>query len=88
MLKNFGLIWVFLIGGGCTPPPFDFDSCKTQCDLCTINNCTDICSQLQNGIDSINCTTESHALWDCALIVGCTFGDECIDEINDFLLCQ
>lgn len=69
-------------------PPFDFEHCKKQCDLCTINNCTDICNQLQNDHKRLNCHMESQALWNCVLVAGCTIGDECIKEINDFLLCE
>jgi hypothetical protein len=88
MFKQLAIAFVLLTGWGCMPPPFDFEYCKKQCDLCTINNCTDICNQLQNDHRRLNCHMESQVLEDCVINAGCTNGDECIEEYVNFLLCD
>ena len=82
------LFFLLAISGACAPPEFEREFCTKQCDQCSINSCAQLCGDLEMGIESDSCNAASEELWRCAITVGCTFGEDCNDEVVDFLLCD
>jgi len=86
MKRLFVLLVAFLLLA-CSPPPFDLDTCVTQCNQCPDVPCEAICADLSRGIQDPVCHDVSEDLWYCALATGCYFPDECVEEIETFLSC-